>query len=255
MNEALIKELDAIADPGALLAELHRRYGSKMGVATSGQPTDTAIVALMVQAGVKAPRVYTTDTYRLFPETYEYFDTLEKFFGIKIERFLPPEKELVRMVERHGEFLFFDSKDKQEYCCHVRKVLPNQAALDTLEVWVTGLRRDQSASRASLPRIEFMEHKTAKGETRTILKVNPLAAWTEAQVTEYLKTRKVPNHPLFEKKLPGGWYYESLGCVICTTPIGPHEERRAGRWRWFNAMDDKKECGLHLPETPADVKP
>jgi phosphoadenosine phosphosulfate reductase len=245
IDPSILPELESIADPGPLLAELHKRSGERMAIAASGQPTDTAIIALAIKAGVLKPRVYTTDTHRLFPETYAYFDTLEKFFKIRIERFLPPEKELSRMIEQHGEFLFFDSKDKQEYCCHVRKVLPNLKALDTMDVWVTGLRRDQSASRARLPRLEIIEHAS-----RPILKVNPLVSWTEQQVADYLKADSIPNHPLFEKKLPGGWYYESLGCILCTTPIGPHEPRRAGRWRWFNALDDKKECGLHLPETP-----
>jgi phosphoadenylyl-sulfate reductase (thioredoxin) len=245
IDKTLLTELERIPEPGALLREISARFGNRAAIATSGQPTDTAIIALAVKAGVKAPRVYTTDTGRLFPETYAYFDTLETFFNIKIEKFPPPEKELSRMLEQHGEFLFFDSKDKQEYCCHVRKVLPNLKALDSLDVWVTGLRRDQSASRAQLPRLEIVEHAS-----RPLLKVNPLADWSEGQVADYLKTNHIPNHPLFEKKLPGGWYFESLGCVICTTPIGPHEPRRAGRWRWFNALDDKKECGLHLPEAP-----
>ncbi len=249
VNQNLVKELESITDPGALLLELHKRFGGRMGIAMSGQPTDTAIVALAKKAGVKKPRVYTTDTYRLFPETYAYYKTLEKFFKIKIERFTPPEKELTRMVEQHGEFLFYDSREKQEYCCHVRKVLPNQKALDSMDVWVTGLRRDQSASRAELPRMEVMEYRQQTGGLRPILKVNPLVSWTEKQVTEYLKASKVPNHPLLEKKLPGGWHYESLGCILCTTPIGPHEPPRAGRWRWFNALDDKKECGLHLPSS------
>jgi phosphoadenylyl-sulfate reductase (thioredoxin) len=251
IDQSLLKELDAIQEPALLLGELYKRFGDRMAIATSGQPTDTAIVALAVKAGVRSPRVYTTDTYRLFPETYAYYDTLEKFFKIKIERFTPPEKELSEMVSQHGEFLFFDSKDKQEYCCHVRKVLPNLKALETMDVWVTGLRRDQSASRAQLPRLEIVDHTDLSGTKRPLLKVNPLAAWTEKQVSDYLTQNKIPNHPLFEKKLPGGWYYESLGCVICTTPIAPHEPKRAGRWRWFNALDDKKECGLHLPEQPA----
>src|SRR5258706_7428022 len=133
----LIKELESITEPGALLAELHKHFGDRMAIATSGQPTDTAIVALAIKAGVKKPRVYTTDTHRLFPETYDYFKTLEKFFSITIERFMPPERELFRMVEQHGEHLFYDSREKQEYCCHVRKVLPNQIALETMDVWIT----------------------------------------------------------------------------------------------------------------------
>jgi phosphoadenylyl-sulfate reductase (thioredoxin) len=247
INQSLIQELEKISEPGPLLAELERRFPKKVGIATSGQPTDTAIMALALKAGSK-PRIYTTDTQRLFPETYEYFAALEKHFNIKIERAMPPEKELTRMIDQHGEFLFFDSKDKQEYCCFVRKVLPNQKVLDSLDVWVTGLRRDQSASRGDLPRMEVIEHKTAAGETRPLLKVNPLVAWTEKQVADYLAANKIPNHPLFEKKLPGGYFYESLGCIICTTPIGPHEQRRAGRWRWFNDHENK-ECGLHLPES------
>src|SRR5258706_3491838 len=200
VNQNLVKELESITDPGALLLELHKRFGGRMGIAMSGQPTDTAIVALAKKAGVKKPRVYTTDTYRLFPETYAYYKTLEKFFKIKIERFTPPEKELTRMVEQHGEFLFYDSREKQEYCCHVRKVLPNQKALDSLDVWVTGLRRDQSASRADLPRMEVIEHHQTTGRTRPVLKVNPLVSWTEKQVAEHLKAHKIPNHTLFEIK-------------------------------------------------------
>lgn len=245
MTPEVVKALDAITDPGALLKEVFNRYPGRAAIATSGQPTDTAIIALAIKAGVKSPRVYTTDTLRLFPETYDYFKTLENLFSIRIERLTPPEKELTSMVNRHGEFLFFDSKDKQEYCCHVRKVLPNQRALATLDAWITGLRRDQSAARGQLPRVELLPF-----EGRTLVKLNPLADWTEQRVTDYLKAEGIPTHPLFEKKLDGGWYYESLGCVICTTPIGPHEARRAGRWRWFNALDDKKECGLHLPEPP-----
>src|SRR5262245_25712824 len=144
IDNKLIAELEGHKEPGALLMDLYRRFGKRMAIATSGQPTDTAILALAVKAGAK-PRVYTTDTLRLFPETYAYFEQLEKLFQVTIERFLPPTEPLKRMVEQHGEFLFFDSKDKQEYCCHVRKVLPNQQALATLDVWITGLRRDQSA--------------------------------------------------------------------------------------------------------------
>lgn len=245
IDQALLSQLDKISEPGPLLAELDQRFGARMAIATSGQPTDTALIALAVKAGAAKPRVYTTDTLRLFPETYAYYGRLEEFFEIKIERFAPPEKELARMLQQHGEFLFFDGKDKQEYCCHVRKVLPNQKALDALDVWVTGLRRDQSAARAQLPRMEIIDHRA-----RPILKVNPLAFWTERQVADYLKANQIPNHPLFEKELPGGWRYESLGCILCTTPIGPHEPRRAGRWRWFNSSDDKKECGLHWPAGP-----
>src|SRR4051812_36512357 len=119
IGKAELEEISVIADPEALLSTLQKRFGDRLAIATSGQPTDTAIIALAVKGGGPKPRIYTTDTLRLFPETYAYFKTLEEFFKIKIERVPPPEKELNQMVQRHGEFLFFDSKDKQEYCCHV----------------------------------------------------------------------------------------------------------------------------------------
>jgi len=245
----LIQELENISEPDALMAELYKRFPGRTAIGTSGQLTGCALIDLVVQAGVSKPRVFTNDTLRLFPETYTLFTALEKHFGIKIERFVPPQAELQAMVTEYGEHLFFDSKERQKLCCTVRKVLPNNLALDTLDVWITGLRSDQSKSRASVGRFEIIEH-AQNGTKRPLLKVAPLAAWTEDQVRTHLKARGVPVHELLDKKLPGDFYYESLGCVICTTPIGPFEPRRAGRWRWFNSSDDKKECGLHLPQKP-----
>jgi phosphoadenosine phosphosulfate reductase len=241
--------LDAIQEPGLLLAELFRRFPGRTAIGTSGQLTGCALIDMAVAAKATHLRVFTNDTLRLFPETQDLFQALEKRYGLKIERYTPPEKELKAMVEEYGEHLFFDSKERQEMCCYVRKVLPNQQALETLDVWITGLRSDQSQSRANVGRFELIQNPSASG-TRPILKVAPLAGWKEADVREYLKKNAVPVHALLDKKLPGGWYYESLGCILCTTPIGPHEPRRAGRWRWFNTSDDKKECGLHLPPPP-----
>lgn len=247
IDQNLIAELDRIPEPGALMAELFKRFGARCAIGTSGQLTGTALIALAVGAGAK-PRVFTNDTGRLFPETYELFDAIERRYGLKIERFGPDPRELEAMVSEYGESLFFDSKERQELCCAVRKVHPNDRALDTLDVWITGLRADQSRARAATPKFQIVDH-ARDGKPRPILKVAPLVDWTEARVREFMKAKDVPVHKLLEQKLPGGWYYESLGCVICTTPIGPNEPRRAGRWRWFNSSDDKKECGLHLPET------
>jgi phosphoadenosine phosphosulfate reductase len=245
IDDGLIASLSSITDPGMLLAELHRRFGDRMAIGTSGQLSGSVLIAQAFAAGVR-PRIFTNDTLRLFPETYAFFSRLETTYGFTFERFVPDPKDLDTMIARHGEFLFFDSKDKQEYCCELRKVRPNTRALDTLDVWVTGLRADQSASRSSTPRFDIITHAQG-GVSRPILKVAPLVEWTEARLRDYARDHGVPIHPLLEATLPGGWRYESLGCVICTTPLGPHEPRRAGRWRWFNVPDDKKECGLHRP--------
>lgn len=250
INPMLVKELEPIEEPGRLMAELFRRFGERCAIGTSGQLTGSALIDMAVQAGVKQPRVFTNDTLRLFPETYELFRAIEQRYSLAIERFTPDPAKIEEMIRQHGEYLFFDSKAKQEFCCHLRKVEPNQRALDTLDVWITGLRADQSETRATTRRLEILQHPVSNGGTRPLLKVAPLVAWTEQQVREYLTAHDVPTHKLLAHALPGDWRYESLGCIICTTPIGPDEPRRAGRWRWFNAAapGDDKECGLHLPQ-------
>src|SRR5438105_3461277 len=118
INSALINELERIEEPGPLIAELHRRFPGRTAIGTSGQLTGCALIDLAVQAGIK-PRVFTIDTLRLFPETYALFDALEKRYGIRIERYTPDAADLGPMIEQHGEFLFFDSKEKQELCCSI----------------------------------------------------------------------------------------------------------------------------------------
>ena len=241
INKQLIAELEKIEDAGPLIHELFSRFGPRAAIGTSGQLTGVVMIDLAVRAG-GTPRVFTIDTLRLFSETYQFFDEIEKKYRLKVERIGPDPKKLAAMVKEHGEYLFFDSKQKQEMCCHLRKVEPNERVLDTVDVWLTGLRADQSKGRAKTSRFEIIAHGPDK---RPILKVSPLVAWTEKQLREYAAQNQVPVHPLLDWN-QDGWYYESLGCVICTTPIGPDEPRRAGRWRWFNNLEDNdKECGIH----------
>lgn len=236
----LVQELEKIEDSQTLIGEVFHRFGKRAAIGTSGQLTGVVMIDQAIKSGV-IPRVFTIDTLRLFPETYELFEALEKKYSIYIERLQPDSQKLNAMLKEHGEYLFFDTKEKQELCCHIRKVEPNDRALETLDVWLTGLRTDQSPARAGKSRFEIITHGPEK---RPILKVTPLLYWKEKALRDYAAQQQVPIHKLlnYEKD---GWFYESLGCVICTTPIGPHEPRRAGRWRWFNSLDDNKECGLH----------
>ncbi len=236
----LIEELDQFKDPKDLLREVFTRFGDRAAIGTSGQLTGTVMIDLAWASGVK-PRVFTIDTLRLFPETYSLFNHIEEKYQIDIEHIQPDHDRLEKMIAENGEFLFFDSKEKQELCCHLRKVEPNERVLETLDVWLTGLRVDQSRSRAATPRFEIIPQGKSK---RPLLKIAPLVDWTEKQLREYTQAHDVPTHPLLNWN-QNGWYYESLGCVICTTPIGPYEPRRAGRWRWFKEDGDSKECGIH----------
>jgi len=209
-------------------------YGDRAGIITSFQDTGCVMIDLM-QRSAPGLRVLTVDTLRLPEESYRHIEAMETRYGIAVERFQPDPEKLARMVSQHGEFLFFDSKPKQEFCCKVRKVESNERGLATLDVWFTGLRRDQSPSRATTPRAQWV-----KRDGRSILKLAPLADWSAEQVRTYVAVHNVPEHPLYAQG------YTSIGCTICTTPTLAHEASRAGRWRWFNYLDqDKKECGIH----------
>lgn len=240
IDQNLAEQLDAIEDAYELIDELLKLFGDRVAIGTSGQLTGCVLIDLAARRG-QPFRVFVIDTLRLHPETYEFWDRLEDHYGFKLERFKPDDEKLDRMLNQHGEFLFFDSKFKQGLCCNVRKVEPNQRAMQTLDVWITGLRRDQSAERGETPRVTIGQEGV-----RDILKVCPLVDWDEERVRDYISEHDVPYNPLFDVSLHGA-HYKSLGCVICTTPVMPHESPRAGRWRWFNAVEEgKKECGLHI---------
>lgn len=228
-----IGELEQMPAP-ELVKWTFATYGARAAIGTSLQLTGSVLVDLAAKSGVPF-RVFLIDTLRLHRESYELIERVEAKYGIRIERFTPNPERLEKMVRQHGEYLFFDTKAKQEYCCQVRKVEPNEEAVATLDAWITGLRRDQSEARATTPRVSFTMRNG-----REILRLAPLADWTGAQVRDYIREHDVPCHPLFDQG------YDSIGCVICTTPILPHEPKRAGRWRWFNHLEDNKECGIHL---------
>lgn len=224
-------------DVDGRLTWIAKRFPNRAGISTSFQHSGMILIDTRVRLKLDAIRIYTIDTERLLPETYNFIKTVETHYGIRIERQKPDPVEIKKMVGDHGLYLFFDSKEKQEYCCYLRKVKPNERILGELDVWITGLRRAQSESRKVTPLYEIIEQNG-----REILKINPLFDWTDQKIEETVRRNRVPVHPLYSKGYP------SFGCVICTTPIRPGEDKRAGRWRWFNSVDDKKECGLHVPQ-------
>jgi phosphoadenylyl-sulfate reductase (thioredoxin) len=235
--EALnLEQLKALS-PEELLGWAYREKGPRTAIMTSFQKTGCVMIDMAYRKGAaEGIRVVTVDTLRLHDETYDLIKKIESRYGIEVETYRPHQEKVRQMVEQHGEYLFFDSKEKQEHCCHLRKVEPNNVALESLDIWITGLRKDQSNSRKSTEKAE----KVIRGG-REILKLSPLADWSEKQVDQYIKENDVPYNALYDQG------YASIGCVICTTPIQPGEDKRAGRWRWFNQMgEEKKECGIHI---------
>lgn len=222
--------------PEELLAWAAENYGDRAGIVTSFQTTGCVTIDMAARQGLPL-RVLTVDTLRLHPESYAVMEAVEQRYNLQVERFQPDPARVQRMVADHGEFLFFDSKPKQEHCCHVRKVEPNQRALATLDVWITGLRRDQSDFRKDVPKATLTQQNG-----RTLIKLSPLADWSEEQLWDYIRANDVPYSALYDQG------YASIGCIICTTPTRPGEDKRAGRWRWFNQFQDgdKKECGIHV---------
>lgn len=227
-----LDKLNAMPAEG-LITWAFENFGARCAIGTSFQLTGTVIVDIAGRH-FKKFRVFTIDTLRLHPETYEAIKASEKKYGLTIERFTPNEGTLKSMIERFGEYLFFMDKAKQEYCCFVRKVEPNRRALKTVDVWITGLRKDQSDYRKTVPKASLIEE-----DGRKILKLAPLADWGMEEIWRHIRENNLPYNKLFDMD------YDSIGCVICSTPLVKGEPPRSGRWRWFSKVDEKKECGIH----------
>ncbi|EHS52775.1 Phosphoadenosine phosphosulfate reductase [Rhizobium sp. PDO1-076] len=184
--------------------------------------------------------VSTLETGRLFKETVDLIAETEDRFGIAIQRFTPKQDDVDAYAAKFGLNGFYESVEARHACCHVRKLVPLAEALDGARFWVTGLRRSQSGNRAATPFAEY-------DAERDLIKINPLADWSIEAINAYVETESVPINPLHARGYP------SIGCEPCTRAIKPGEPERAGRWWWEN--DEKRECGLHVPEATASAIP
>lgn len=188
------------------------------------------ILTRMVSSINPATTIFTLDTGRLFPETYDLIDLTAKKYKTKIKVHFPEPNDIENMVAEKGMNLFYESIENRKLCCGLRKLKPLAKALKGLDAWFTGLRRDQSVTRTDMSIVEW-------DENNGLIKVNPLINWSEDDVWNYIKKHKVPFNPLHKKG------FASIGCQPCTRAIEPGEDIRAGRWWWENP--ETKECGLH----------
>lgn len=202
----------------------------KYTVAFSHQAEDAVLLDLVKQID-PSPDVFTINTGKLFHESEEYTKTAEEFFGVKIHSLQPDRKEVENMTAAHGEQLYYESVELRKLCCHVRKVNPLQKYLKNYPMWLTGLRREQSPTRANLEKAEYDEM------TKTY-KISPLLDWSTGQIFNYIRERGIPLNPLYAQGYP------SIGCACCTRPVEQGEDIRRGRWWWEDPS--QKECGLHI---------
>ncbi|PAX46949.1 phosphoadenylyl-sulfate reductase [Brunnivagina elsteri CCALA 953] len=193
------------------------------------------VVLIDMAAKIKKDiQVFSIDTGRLHPETYQFFDRISKQYRIKIDVIFPDAAEVEKLVREKGFFSFYEDGHKE--CCAIRKVKPLRRKLATLDAWITGQRKDQNPeTRASVPVIQIdTAFSTAKN---TLIKFNPLSNWTSAQVWQYIQKNEIPYNQLHAKG------FNSIGCEPCTKAILPNQHERLGRWWWEEAAD--KECGFH----------
>lgn len=224
--------------PSEILKWGLEHYGTLCGIAFSGAE-DVVLIHMASALGLPFS-VFTLDTGRLHAETYRFIERVRKHYGVEIALMSPDAAALETFVKQKGLFSFYE--DGHEECCSIRKVEPLKRALGRLSAWATGQRRDQSpATRASIPVVEM--DRSFSGVSGSLLKLNPLAAWSSKDTWDFIREERVPYNPLHERG------FVSIGCEPCTRAILPGEHERAGRFWWEDTT--KRECGLHI----ANVKP
>jgi phosphoadenosine phosphosulfate reductase len=208
-----------------LLAWAAEEFGGRLVLTCSWQKQSSVLVHMVSELGLRMD-VVELDTQLFFRETYETRDELVERYGLTLIR--PDVISVAEQHKREGPNLWESDPDR---CCHIRKVEPLLAALEPYDAWISGIRRDQSPSRAQTPKVQWSERYG-------VWKLHPLADWDEKRVWAYIAVNEIPHNPLHDAG------YRSIGCIPCTRPTSPDEEERAGRW----AGSDKLECGIHLDQ-------
>jgi len=213
-----------------LLAWALEQFQPRMAISAAGGVDGMVVIDIAWRIDPDV-RVFTLDTGRLPPETYALFEKVRERYGIHVEWEYPDTEAVGDLVTEHGPNLMFRGVDLRIACCEIRKVEPLKRKLATLDAWVSGLRRDQWRTRKNIAKVELDRDHGG------IVKINPVADWTQDEVWDYVRKNDVPYHELFDNG------YTSIGCAPCTRPVLPGEPERAGRWWWEE--DTEKECGIH----------
>ncbi|POR30555.1 phosphoadenosine phosphosulfate reductase [Flavobacterium columnare] len=230
MTEQIKHFLNYSNDLGESLRFLSENFTGKVVFSTSFGIEDQVITNEIFTHKIKNIEVFTLDTGRLFAETYAVWDKTTLQYGNKIKAYYPEAYAIETYVNENGINGFYESVENRKQCCHIRKVAPLNRALEGANLWITGLRAEQSQNRQNVQLVEW-------DQNLKLYKYNPLLHWTLDEVVNYLKQNGVPYNTLHDKG------YVSIGCAPCTRAIKEGEDFRAGRWWWED--QSKKECGLH----------
>jgi len=228
----MIKELNKKfqnSKPEEILNYFINEYGNDAALSSSLGAEDQVLTDMIFKSD-KSANIFTLDTGRLHPETYDVMDATNLKYNVKLKVFFPKNEEIEKLYETQGVNGHFESIQNRKNCCGIRKMEPLKRALKPLKVWFTGLRAAQSVTRTDMPIVEF-------DENFDVIKVNPLINWNEEDVWEYIKANNVPYNKLHDLGYP------SIGCAPCTRPVKAGDDIRSGRWWWENP--EHKECGLH----------
>jgi phosphoadenosine phosphosulfate reductase len=232
-SEELLAAAQVLKDAPAeqILAWAEQQFGASAAIASSFGAEDVVLIDL---ARKHAPslRLFTLDTGRLPPETYELIEVLRNRYGLEVETFFPERARVEALESSKGYFSFKKSIEARKECCAIRKVEPLGRALAGRRAWVTGLRREQSVTRTGVEAFEL------DADHGGLLKLNPLVKWSAREVWAYIKENGLPYNALHDRGYP------SIGCAPCTRAVKPYEDERAGRWWWESA--ENRECGLHV---------
>jgi phosphoadenosine phosphosulfate reductase len=219
---------DSISQLRAAVAEFTSVcYASSLGA-------ESMVLTDLIWGAVPEIEIFSIDTGRLFPETYELIERLQRRYGRALRMYFPDAGELEGWVGENGINGFRDGVEQRRGCCGVRKIEPFRRALSGRGAWVTGIRRGQSASRALAAPVEW------DGEYG-LHKVSPLLSWSESEIWDYIRRKRLPYNSLHDLGFP------SIGCAPCTRAVQTGEDARSGRWWWERT--ESRECGLHPRRT------
>ena len=226
---ATIKNKIEGTNPVESLILLAAQYSGKI-VFSSSFGWEDQVITHMIFANDIPIKIFTLETGRLFPETYYVWNRTMEIYGKPIHAYFPDRVLLEDMVNTKGPSSFYESVENRKECCHIRKLEPLKRALAGNDIWVTGIRAEQSANRLEMQNLEW------DGQNN-LVKFHPIFDWDLDQVKEYIRVNNIPYNTLHDRGFP------SIGCQPCTRAVQPGEDFRAGRWWWED--QSKKECGLH----------